>query len=1395
MKRFFSQTAKQSLHEFRSFKSGEEERHDLIKSGIIGTGIAAAGGLAGLGLYKSGVSSATKNADRLGGIIKKISQFKKGNIVAGRAAEAKAVKVAGNQESAFKKAAEKFYGGNSQARHASQASAVAKAQNKATASAAKVASPATPSTPPPAALIAAEPPVAPTPTTPLVASKGKKRVGTSGGGKIYGRSLGVHPALAPVANKTTIPAGVFKPEGSAAEVPAKVLGTSKDTYKGTPLEGGVSEKLRRVAQIDNESAAPTKPAVVRSRNGTMRKLPQPKEPVAETVAAVSKVKGGYVRPGSSGTGESIQKLITAAKPSAQSPKPLKVVANPVAADPKTPAKATKPPAAKQTPASPVVARPAAAKQTPAVPKEPKIVKSKVSALKNEDTFLEIGNQKVVLTGSAADQQKQAAEWTRRHKNGELKGRNLADVGDEIRGKRDFSAYLRNIRYFDQFQADEAGIPLTGRVAHDRFVKKIRDEDLDRRDANLLRAGLAGGAAGALFRGKLGVGKRALIGAGLGGLGVLGVRQITKSDRDIYGERNRSSKRAELIPAVGGLGAAAWLAGKRLKAFAKKFNHGGHGGLKEFSILNKISNLTGIAQIKAGREALEKAKWARKNPLIAVARRSDGSGVGFPQFPHAREATREARSFINEGVRRRNISIGVAGAAGVVGGGLAHQHFGRGQGPARSKQLAAKLRGLREFGVVSVETAKKVFRGLGKGDIPKSLRPNISSLLEAPMGAMYVPRGTPLEARSQIASTFGGPFGGRRSKAFDPHTVIVPRANESLRSSNKSILGGMLADPIGTSLHEHGHAADSILPRAGQAMGKRAKRLGSAMASGDFDAADRLGKGMGRVALRAERRANQNVLKQIQTHGTGEEVKAWKQWANKQMKHGYRNSMYQAASAEVGADTLAKKKALLREMPMLRSKFTNLAARLESLSLMHFCQTRAVRYFAEKKKRELNPYVGAALSGGASGAALGGLSILKHGVSPMSALKSAGYAGAAAAGIVGGGALLGSKLIGKPRPEESAPFSKRAAIGGALAGAGAGLIGAIALKKTRSGRQLVDGWDKGTGLMGRPASWIKGSNLAGAMALGGVGGGIAGAAQGADEGQQVDSIRNLKKDMKKFSRKEFGYDTQARDKYTKAFVKPVPAWITGRETINSDGTKWEASSPQLINAVLRDAKSKRVLVQRGGRLTGDVASVLQGKDRQRDASGRIKKREWEKSWFKNKATEYGLAAGGLGVAALARYGHNNPGTYIGKAYKKSISSYKKTKDDAAGVLSNIYTGLNDMTKKRFSSRLARLLELDAYANYAGWDVRDARGKSARVFAPGSRQRERRPKEWHEKAENERALWKAKVAAAAVGGAGAALIGSRILSGKSLIPSRFVKKPPAASVFVDASDMFKRGNGAA
>ena len=122
------------------------------------------------------------------------------------------------------------------------------------------------------------------------------------------------------------------------------------------------------------------------------------------------------------------------------------------------------------------------------------------------------------------------------------------------------------------------------------------------------------------------------------------------------------------------------------------------------------------------------------------------------------------------------------------------------------------------------------------------------------------------------------------------------------------------------------------------------------------------------------------------------------------------------------------------------------------------------------------------------------------------------------------------------------------------------------------------------------------------------------------------------------------------------------------------------------------------------------------------------------------------------------------------------------------------GITKITaKKAFSAKLKRLRELDAIAEYEGWDIRDPRGKSARVFAPGSRKRERRQKEWHEKTDNERKLWKAGIAAGVLGGAGAMLVGQRLVSGKSLIPSRFLKKKPIdPSKFADTPPSAKEAD---
>ena len=83
--------------------------------------------------------------------------------------------------------------------------------------------------------------------------------------------------------------------------------------------------------------------------------------------------------------------------------------------------------------------------------------------------------------------------------------------------------------------------------------------------------------------------------------------------------------------------------------------------------------------------------------------------------------------------------------------------------------------------------------------------------------------------------------------------------------------------------------------------------------------------------------------------------------------------------------------------------------------------------------------------------------------------------------------------------------------------------------------------------------------------------------------------------------------------------------------------------------------------------------------------------------------------------------------------------------------------------------------DAWAEANGWDVRDPRGKSARVFAPGSRPRVRREKEWHEKKDNRDLLWKIATGGAAIGGIGLGVAAARAHAGLKVNPFKKAPKP--------------------
>ena len=89
-------------------------------------------------------------------------------------------------------------------------------------------------------------------------------------------------------------------------------------------------------------------------------------------------------------------------------------------------------------------------------------------------------------------------------------------------------------------------------------------------------------------------------------------------------------------------------------------------------------------------------------------------------------------------------------------------------------------------------------------------------------------------------------------------------------------------------------------------------------------------------------------------------------------------------------------------------------------------------------------------------------------------------------------------------------------------------------------------------------------------------------------------------------------------------------------------------------------------------------------------------------------------------------------------------------------------------KGFRTPAAGLLHFDVMADEAGWDVRDPRGRSARVFAPGSRKRVRREKDWIEEVGNERKVWKgALVAGALAAGVGGVMAGRHFPIAQKLV----------------------------
>jgi hypothetical protein len=155
--------------------------------------------------------------------------------------------------------------------------------------------------------------------------------------------------------------------------------------------------------------------------------------------------------------------------------------------------------------------------------------------------------------------------------------------------------------------------------------------------------------------------------------------------------------------------------------------------------------------------------------------------------------------------------------------------------------------------------------------------------------------------------------------------------------------------------------------------------------------------------------------------------------------------------------------------------------------------------------------------------------------------------------------------------------------------------------------------------------------------------------------------------------------------------------------------------------------------------------------------------------------------------------------IAKTATGAASSVKAASDSFRGSVEKIGHVAGDVSSSKGKTWLRRRLGFSAalkpvllqavvthlknfdYTDRNDWDLRDARGKSARVFAPGSKPRDRREKNWNEKTENIRLVRNIAIAGT-LAGAGAALH----YRNKA---NKLVPQVPKASNVIDGVDFRK------
>ena len=247
------------------------------------------------------------------------------------------------------------------------------------------------------------------------------------------------------------------------------------------------------------------------------------------------------------------------------------------------------------------------------------------------------------------------------------------------------------------------------------------------------------------------------------------------------------------------------------------------------------------------------------------------------------------------------------------------------------------------------------------------------------------------------------------------------------------------------------------------------------------------------------------------------------------------------------------------------------------------------------------------------------------------------------------------------------------------------------------------------------------------------------------------------------------------------------------------------------------KASRIVpwVRRGSEAAGDIGDMASGKE--------VKDPFYKKPWFKRAALTAAVAAPVL-AANLAHVGsvkqaHGlKPRTGNGVADRvdrltHSAADVKKKIQTATGLSAGLFGSADRPTimlsrrepsavtlsrkpnkllvalaaHERFSAFAhavrKRLVEVNTTHDFAyadaldkGWDVRDARGRSARVYAPGAQRRDRREKTWGEKVDSLRLMRNAAIAGVVVGGVTTGVLGSKLRKANAALKPKVVA--PAA-----------------